>query len=146
MQTLYDLEAPKKPTNLSLNSDLLKKSRALNINLSATLEQALRDKLAENEAENFSDRIKAFVEGKERSVFLEMGTLGSISSEIKNNENIQGLIVPDLSDKDCVLRYIARAHELGVNIKWESLLAENYQKISCVFDAQSRKQTYFPSV
>ncbi len=50
MQTLYDSNAPKKPTNLSLNSDLLNKTRALNINLSATLEQALRNKLAEKAA------------------------------------------------------------------------------------------------
>lgn len=54
MQTLYDTNAPKKPTNLSLNSDLLKKTKFLNINLSATLEQALRSKLAEKEAENWA--------------------------------------------------------------------------------------------
>ena len=48
MQTLYNYDAPKKPTNLSVNSDLLKKTKALNINLSATLEQALRAKLAIN--------------------------------------------------------------------------------------------------
>lgn len=53
MQPLYDFKAPKKATNLSLNSDLLKRSRALNINLSATLEQALKAKLAETEAENW---------------------------------------------------------------------------------------------
>ena len=46
MQQLYDTTAPKKATNLSLNSDLLIKSRALNINLSATLEQALKHELA----------------------------------------------------------------------------------------------------
>jgi antitoxin CcdA len=46
MQNLYNSDAPKKPTNLSVNSDLLKKTKALNINLSATLEQALREKLA----------------------------------------------------------------------------------------------------
>jgi antitoxin CcdA len=46
MQNLYNYDAPKKPTNLSVNSDLLKKTKALNINLSATLEQALREKLA----------------------------------------------------------------------------------------------------
>ncbi|MFT6507101.1 MAG: antitoxin CcdA [Colwellia sp.] len=50
MQALYDFNAPKKATNLSLNSDLLKKTRALNINLSATLEQALKDKLKSIEA------------------------------------------------------------------------------------------------
>ncbi len=41
MQNIYDVDAPKKPTNLSINSDLLKKARGLKINLSATLEQAL---------------------------------------------------------------------------------------------------------
>jgi antitoxin CcdA len=46
MKSIYDTNAPKKPTNLSINSDLLKKTKSLNINLSATLEQALRDILA----------------------------------------------------------------------------------------------------
>ena len=46
MQKLYDVKAPKKETNLSLNNDLLKRSKALDINLSATLEQALKEKLA----------------------------------------------------------------------------------------------------
>ncbi|MGV6816677.1 MAG: type II toxin-antitoxin system CcdA family antitoxin [Thiotrichales bacterium] len=58
MQPLYDLDAPKKPTNLSLNSDLLKRSRALNINLSATLEQALKAKLAESQAEKWKSENK----------------------------------------------------------------------------------------
>lgn len=39
MSQLYNINAPKKPTNLSVNSDLLKRARALNVNLSATLEQ-----------------------------------------------------------------------------------------------------------
>lgn len=54
MEPLFDLEAPKKATNLSVNSDLLKKSRALDINLSATLEQALKAKLAEFGAEEWA--------------------------------------------------------------------------------------------
>lgn len=58
MQPLYDYEAPKRATNLSLNSDLLKRSRALNINLSATLEQALKAKLAETEAEKWKHKNK----------------------------------------------------------------------------------------
>jgi len=41
MRHIYDVDAPKKPTNLSVNSDLLKKARRMKINLSATLEQAL---------------------------------------------------------------------------------------------------------
>jgi antitoxin CcdA len=53
MSAIYDVNAPKKATNLSLNSDLLLKTRALNINLSATLEQALQDKLKAVEAEKW---------------------------------------------------------------------------------------------
>lgn len=41
MHDIYDHSAPKKPTNLSVNSDLLIKARDLKINLSATLESAL---------------------------------------------------------------------------------------------------------
>ena len=41
MHTIYNHKAPKKPTNLSINSDLLIKARDLNINLSAALESAL---------------------------------------------------------------------------------------------------------
>jgi antitoxin CcdA len=53
MSVIYDVNAPKKATNLSLNSDLLLKTRALNINLSATLEQALQDKLKAVEADKW---------------------------------------------------------------------------------------------
>ena len=62
MQTLYDHDAPKKPTNLSLNSDLLKKTKALNINLSATLEQALRAKLAERETAKWAKKNKRAIQ------------------------------------------------------------------------------------
>jgi antitoxin CcdA len=41
MKTTYDISAPKKPTNLTLNSDLLSQARALDVNLSAVFEQAL---------------------------------------------------------------------------------------------------------
>ena len=41
MQTNFDQQAPKKATNLTINSDLLNKAKSLKINLSATLEQAL---------------------------------------------------------------------------------------------------------
>jgi len=41
VQRIFDERAKKKPTNLSINSDLLSKAKGLNINLSATLEHAL---------------------------------------------------------------------------------------------------------
>ncbi len=51
MRKTYDHNAPKKATNLSINSDLLTKARSLKINLSATLETALEEqvKLVERE-------------------------------------------------------------------------------------------------
>ena len=45
MQPLIDKNAPKKATNLSINKDLLAEARSLKINLSATLEQALTEKV-----------------------------------------------------------------------------------------------------
>lgn len=45
MRQLYDTHAPKKPTNLSVNSDLLSEAKALKINLSATFEAALLTEL-----------------------------------------------------------------------------------------------------
>ena len=54
MDPLFDTNAPKKATNLSVNSDLLSKSRALGFNLSATLEQALQAKLAQVNAEKWA--------------------------------------------------------------------------------------------
>jgi len=41
MQQIFNSGAAKKPTNLSINSELLAEARRLKINLSATLEQAL---------------------------------------------------------------------------------------------------------
>ncbi len=40
---LYNIHAPKKPTNLTINSDLLLKAKDLNINLSSIFEAALSD-------------------------------------------------------------------------------------------------------
>jgi antitoxin CcdA len=62
MADLYDLAAPKKATNLSLNSDLLERARELKVNLSATLEQALSNKLKSVEAEKWKRENKAAVE------------------------------------------------------------------------------------
>jgi antitoxin CcdA len=75
MQCLYDLDAPKKATNLSLNSDLLKKSKSLNINLSAALEQTLRDKLAEAEAQKWLDENKNAIKAYNEFV-AEQGCFG----------------------------------------------------------------------
>lgn len=45
MNYIYNTQAPKKPTNVSINSDLLQKAKDLKLNLSATLEHALVEQL-----------------------------------------------------------------------------------------------------
>ena len=49
MLPLYDYHAPKKAANLSINSDLLNKAKEMDINLSATLEQALAETLKQKQ-------------------------------------------------------------------------------------------------
>lgn len=61
MPAIYDPNAPKKATNLSINSDLLAKSRALDINLSATLEQALQQQLAQSRATQWTQENKGAI-------------------------------------------------------------------------------------
>ena len=51
MASFYDLSAPKKSANLSVNSDLLGQAKQLGINLSAVLEQSLVQKVKELKAE-----------------------------------------------------------------------------------------------
>lgn len=45
MKHAYDLSAPKRATNLTVNSDLLAQAKALGINISAVLEQSLAEKV-----------------------------------------------------------------------------------------------------
>lgn len=70
MKTAFNPSAPKKAANLSINTDLLNQAKALQINLSSTLERALaeaiRDKqrqqwLQENRQsiEDYNQRIEA---------------------------------------------------------------------------------------
>lgn len=53
MPSAYDPHAPKKPVNLSANSDLLGQARAAEINLSATFEAALAQALRQKQAEQW---------------------------------------------------------------------------------------------
>ena len=53
MQPVFNPQAPKKAANLSVNADLLSRARELNINLSATLEQALIQALEQRRREEW---------------------------------------------------------------------------------------------
>lgn len=68
MLPLYESNAPKKPTNLSINSDLLKQAKELNINLSATLEQALTAQLKAKRAQLWLEQNKDAIAAYNQSV------------------------------------------------------------------------------
>lgn len=65
---LYDPAAPKKPTNLSINSDLLRQARDLDINLSAALEQALTVQLKAKQAQLWLEQNKNAIAAYNKSV------------------------------------------------------------------------------
>nr|WP_298413160.1 type II toxin-antitoxin system CcdA family antitoxin [uncultured Halomonas sp.] len=69
MADLYNTAAPKKAANLSVNSDLLRKTRALNINLSATLERALKEELAKRESSQWIEENRSAI--KSYNEFVE---------------------------------------------------------------------------
>lgn len=62
MQGRINTSAPKKPTNLSINSDLLAAARELKINLSATLEQALINEVKELKRKRWLEENKEAIE------------------------------------------------------------------------------------
>lgn len=79
MNYSYDTQAPKKPTNVSINSDLLQKARDLKINLSATLELALAERLRNEQRTEWlrenADAIQAY------NQFVE--TKGTFSDSVR---------------------------------------------------------------
>lgn len=62
MSTIFDNTAPKKPANLSINSDLLQKARELGINLSAAFEDALAKKVKEKQEEKWLETNKKAIQ------------------------------------------------------------------------------------
>jgi len=62
MNLAYDTQAPKKATNVSINSDLLAKAKALKINVSATLETALADVVATRQRRLWKEENRSAIE------------------------------------------------------------------------------------
>lgn len=76
MKQSYDLNSPKKATNLSINSDLLRIAKSMDINLSATLERGLAELVAKKRREHWQqenrEAISAYnVEVEEKGVFSD---------------------------------------------------------------------------
>ncbi|NQU65855.1 MAG: type II toxin-antitoxin system CcdA family antitoxin [SAR324 cluster bacterium] len=80
MQTIFDKAAPKKPTNLSVNSDLLKKAKELKINLSATLENALTQIVKEKQENEW----KKFNKGAIQEYNKQVEKQGVFSKELRS--------------------------------------------------------------
>jgi antitoxin CcdA len=66
MSSLYNRDAPKKPTNLTVNIELLNLAKGLNLNISAVLETALAETVKQKKREEWleenSDAIDAYNE------------------------------------------------------------------------------------
>ena len=61
MRSARDSKAVKKPTNVSINSDLLKRARELEINLSALLESALVAYMKQHAGDQWREESRAAI-------------------------------------------------------------------------------------
>ncbi|MDO9163460.1 MAG: type II toxin-antitoxin system CcdA family antitoxin [Methylococcaceae bacterium] len=75
MNHIFNTQAPKKPTNVSINSDLLTQAKELKINISATLENALTDLVNAKKQELWKQKNKAAIEAYNQLV-EENGVFG----------------------------------------------------------------------
>lgn len=67
-EPLFDSRAPKKATNLSINSDLLHQARKLEINLSQALEQKLAEIIRQERARRWKEENREAFTDYERFV------------------------------------------------------------------------------
>ena len=68
MVHLYDRTAPKKPTNLTINSDLLIKAKDLQINISAVLESALEETLKQKKRQEWISQNTESIDGYNKAI------------------------------------------------------------------------------
>jgi antitoxin CcdA len=67
-ETLYNTNAPKKSTNLSINSDLLRQAKDYHINLSKALEQRLVEMLLEEKRREWREENRDAIEAYNRRI------------------------------------------------------------------------------
>lgn len=68
MKAIYDASAPKKPVNLSINSDLLRQAKELGLVLSAELEARLIELLSERRRREWEAEVREQVDAYNASV------------------------------------------------------------------------------
>lgn len=74
----YDVNAPKKATNLSVNADLLAQARAAKINLSRVFEERLAEVVLEAKRHAWIEHNKAAIDDYNQRV-AERGSFGDAS-------------------------------------------------------------------
>jgi antitoxin CcdA len=79
MVNLYDRTAPKKPTNLTINSDLLLKVKDLQINISAVLELALEETLKNKKQQEWLNQNTEYIDGYNKSI----NDFGAFSDDLR---------------------------------------------------------------
>ncbi len=80
MTTFFNPQAKKKATNLSINSDLLKKAKELGINISSSLEKRLIELIKEQEIKNWETKNKNSINSYNERVTKS----GTFSDEIRS--------------------------------------------------------------
>ena len=79
MRTCYDASTPRRPTNLSLNSDLVEKARAARLNLSSIAEKAIGEELAKVMEQHYREEVARSV--AEHAAYLEQ--YGSLADAVR---------------------------------------------------------------
>ncbi len=80
MSNIYDTSAPKKATNLTVNSDLLSQAKALGINISAVLEQSLAERVKRLKMEAWVRENQSAIHAYNRDV----QTHGTFSEDLRS--------------------------------------------------------------
>ena len=75
MSHIYNTDAPKKATNLSINSDLLRQAKAYGINLSATFEKSLEVLIRKEKEKRWLEENKEAIEAYNDRI-RKYGTIG----------------------------------------------------------------------
>ena len=80
---LYDVAAPKRPVNLTLNGDLVTRARQEGLNLSALAEQAVVAALARRAREKWDAEIAQGIRAHEQY----LAEYGSLADAVRDFEN-----------------------------------------------------------
>jgi len=65
---VYDTSAPRKPTNLTVNSDLLRRAKEKKINVSSVLEAALAEELRQREIAEWKSQNRTSIENYNKKI------------------------------------------------------------------------------